>query len=201
MDYLAQARAGVGSGMSPEPGPPFPTRVLLADFMGGLLAAEGVLAGLLARERTRRPQRVETSLVGGAMALQSHVLEDLAAGREHRRRRGGRPLWGILDHPVPVADGYLALSAEGDPEVSGLWSACGAGGPLCAGQPAEAALTARFTARPGRDWEQVLSGAGIPCAAVREDLAALCTDPRMAPVLDELGGGSRAPSSPWRFSR
>ncbi|MER6053467.1 CoA transferase, partial [Streptomyces sp. NPDC001793] len=51
-DFMVQARAGVGEAVRPADEPPAPSLMTLLDVLGGLLGAEAVLAGLLARERT-----------------------------------------------------------------------------------------------------------------------------------------------------
>jgi crotonobetainyl-CoA:carnitine CoA-transferase CaiB-like acyl-CoA transferase len=69
-DPLLQAMSGamVLQGFQ---GPPEFIRVALTDYYTASLAAQGVLAALFVRERTGRGQRVETSLLHGALALNS----------------------------------------------------------------------------------------------------------------------------------
>ncbi|MBI4201269.1 MAG: CoA transferase, partial [Chloroflexi bacterium] len=72
----------------------------LADFAAGLVMAWGICAGLYAREKTGRGQKVETTLLAAALALQttrflqvdrvdgearSRFLEDLVQLRRHGR--------------------------------------------------------------------------------------------------------------------
>jgi formyl-CoA transferase/CoA:oxalate CoA-transferase len=52
-------------------GPPQYLRIAVTDYYAAALAAQAVLAALFVRERTGRGQRVETSLLHAAMALQS----------------------------------------------------------------------------------------------------------------------------------
>jgi len=55
----------------------------MADHMAGIMAAYGVLAGLLARDSTGAPQRIESSLLGGAMWLgQLNLQYALFSGKE-----------------------------------------------------------------------------------------------------------------------
>lgn len=136
MEFLVQAFTGLGHGLNPEDRPPFPTRMLVTDAFGALLASEGVVAALLSRERLGVGSYVETSLAGGAMAMQAHVVERLAGGRAVAGRRNGRP----------------------------RWDAGGGEAPARCRTPAE-----------------------------------LPADPRLAPLLEPLGGTSWAPGRPWRF--
>src|SRR5258706_11999097 len=57
-------------------GPPVYLRTAPADYYTAALATQGILSALFARERTGRGQRVETSLLRGALALQAGVAID-----------------------------------------------------------------------------------------------------------------------------
>jgi len=197
-DYLVQAYAGIGAGITPEGQPPFPSRALLTDYMGALVTCEAVLQGLYLRERTGRGQRVEASLFAGAMALQAHVLEALAAGRENGRR-AGRPVWGLLDHPLDAADGVLVLSAGGEEGLDRLCRACEVDRGREAPERMEALLAERIAGAPCAEWEERLTAAGIPCARVCTDLSVLPHDPRLAGLFEPLPGGAWTPRAPWRL--
>jgi crotonobetainyl-CoA:carnitine CoA-transferase CaiB-like acyl-CoA transferase len=109
-DFLVQAYTGLGEGLSPEDEPPFPSRVILCDLFGALVAAEGILAALVRREREGGSWEVRSSLLAGAMALQEHVLRD----------GSGRPAWGPLDRPLATADGWLVVDGA-DGRLSQRW--------------------------------------------------------------------------------
>jgi len=196
-DFLVQAHAGTGDGLSPEGEAAVPSRFLLTDCMGALNTAEGMLRGLYQREQTGRGCRVGTSLFAGAMSIQAHVLEAMAAGREHRRRRG-RPLWGPLDHPLDTTDGVLVVSAEGDDDLARLSRVCG----VNPGPGADQAMAECLASRSAAEWEEALVDAGVACAVIdgNEDLAALTTDPRLGDLFEPLAGTSVVPRSPWSFS-
>jgi crotonobetainyl-CoA:carnitine CoA-transferase CaiB-like acyl-CoA transferase len=193
-DFLVQAYTGIAAGISPEDRPPLPSRALLTDYMGALNTCEAALFGLYLRTRTGSGQRVGGSLFGGGMALQAHVLGALAAGREHGRRRRGRPLWTPLDHPLATADGYLAVGVERDEDRDRLARACD-----LEPDAAPAVIAERIATAVTADWEERIGGAGLPCAAVRTDLASVPGDPRLAGLLEPLGGTAWAPVAPWRL--
>ena len=101
-DQLVQAHSGCGDLLTFDGEPPAPSRLTFVDTMGGLLAVEGILAALCAREREPRAIGVDTSLFGGAMLLRESAV--------------GRPARESLDCPLRTADGYLVARATCDAE-------------------------------------------------------------------------------------
>jgi crotonobetainyl-CoA:carnitine CoA-transferase CaiB-like acyl-CoA transferase len=84
LDPVGLARSGLMSVLSGgSHKPPILPPMGMADHMAGILVSYGVLAGLLARDRTGAPQRVESSLLGGAMWLgQLNLQYALFSGKE-----------------------------------------------------------------------------------------------------------------------
>lgn len=74
-DVLVQAMSGLGFSMNrSETGVPMPTRPALFDFSSGAIAALGVVAALRHRDTTGVGQRVDASLLGGALSLGTPVI-------------------------------------------------------------------------------------------------------------------------------
>lgn len=192
-DFLVQAHAACGDGLNPADEPPFPTRLTLLDPLGGLLACEGVLAGLCLRAQTGRGCRVDTSLWAGAMALQGHVLRDMVFDQE-RGRRMGRPVWGPLDRPVRAADGWMMVEAEGEGARDRLARACG-----LEPDAGDAALLDRLATRPAGEWEPVLRAAGVPATPVAPSLADAVTDRRTHGMLERIEDACWTVSAPWHL--
>src|SRR5262249_50776120 len=79
-------------------GPPQDLRIAGTDYYPAPLAAQAILAALFVRERTGKGQRVETSLLHAAIALQSgnfvdykgkqHIFRDNPTYRLYRGRDG-----------------------------------------------------------------------------------------------------------------
>lgn len=67
-DTVGQAMSGLLSLLT-EMEAPKPMGISLSDHLGGIFAAYGVLAALVARQRTGRGQRVETSLLEATIAF------------------------------------------------------------------------------------------------------------------------------------
>lgn len=199
-DFLVQAHAGLGNGLRPVGDDPRPSRIILVDYLGALLTCEGILGGLCLRHQLGRGCAVRSSLLGGAMALQAHVLDDLATHQECGRRHG-RPLWGPLARPIPTSDGYLALSVADEAAFASLVRLCGIDGRSRSGEVAEADVARRLSSQPAQSWLAGLEAAGIAGAAlpVDLDLASLPADPRLVGLFEVLAGPARAPRSPWRF--
>jgi hypothetical protein len=135
------------------------------------------------------------------MAVQAHVVEALAAGREVKRNQG-RPLWGALERPVPTNDGLLAVSADGEAPFARLCRLCGVDPGAVSRPTAEERVAERLATAPAQKWEEALVEEGIGCWALPEhlDLAGLPDDPRLTGLFEPLAGTSRAPTSPWRFA-
>ena len=200
-DFLVQAYAGVGQGMQPEGEPAFPSRMIVCDLFGGLVAAEGVLAGLHQRERTGQACEVRSSLLAGAMAVQAHVLEAMAEGKEDGRR-DGRPVWGALDRPLPTTDGMLVVSVDDDESFERLCRVCEVDPAANSRAGAVELLAARLAEGTAAGWEDLLTGAGVAASVVCDDLATVPADPRLSDLFEPVGlgdVGGVAPRSPWTF--
>ncbi len=83
LDPVGLARSGMMSVLSGSDKAPVLPPMGMADHMAGILTAYGVLGAIIARDRTGLPQRVESSLLGGAMWLgQLNLQYALFSGRE-----------------------------------------------------------------------------------------------------------------------
>ncbi len=190
-DILGQARGGLMAVTGEPDGGPKPAGVAVADQVGGILAAFGILAALLHRERTGQGQEVDVSLLGGTMALQSfNITHYLFSGELPRRfpRAGQTPFWNVYRG----SDGrYFAMGMllnRGWPEI------CEAIGRPELEQderfasyrrrvrenPQEltAILDEAFAQRPAGEWIRLLNERGVFCARV-QDYEELSRDPQV----------------------
>lgn len=87
INYISHAGAlGI---IGPEDGPPSIPHNILADFAGGgMHGAVGVLAALMARERTGRGQIVDIAMADGVVSLQVALFSMHYAGKGTARRGG-----------------------------------------------------------------------------------------------------------------
>jgi formyl-CoA transferase len=115
-DILAQAAGGLMSKTGMPDDPPIPAGAFIADHSGGLSLAAGVLAALFARERTGHGQRVDASIYGTLIAMQSlevnytsvSGLESSRAGRGHQFMRGG------MYSAFRTKDGFICIAGVHD---------------------------------------------------------------------------------------
>lgn len=96
-DFMGLARSGLMT-IASEPGmPPLYPVGGLADQMGGIMLAYGIVVALLARERLGVGQEVDISQLGSMVQLQGlNISSKLALGIEfpHKKRAEmGNPLW------------------------------------------------------------------------------------------------------------
>jgi len=114
-DLLVQSLAGLASLGGRAQDPPAPAGIGVADLAAGLHIVYGVLAALIARERTGVGQRVDVNMLDSMLALEGQEIASyLYTGSLAPRASSGiasayagAPL-GIY----PTADGWLALSMQ-----------------------------------------------------------------------------------------
>ncbi len=186
-------------------GPPAIPGAPVADLAGALWAAAGILLALLARERTGRGQRVDASLLGGALSLLPIAVARLQGGQP--MARGASDLTGgiVCYNVYEAADGFVTLSAL-EPE---FWAAfCRATGredllgqqfaPAVPGNPTYEALQALFRTRSRAEWAALL-GPDACCEPVYGLAEALESPPvRALGMVPPPGGAGLLP--PLAFS-
>jgi len=180
-DPLLQALSGLmviqGFG-----GPPQYVRVAVTDYYTASLAAQAVLAALFVRERTGRGQRVETSLLHGAMALNSGAMIDYEGKPTLARDNPTYRLYQAADGEwLFLACGNqsfwvklckaLDLPGLADDPRFGSWL-------LRLDNRAELLpiLEAKFRSKPRDEWLEILAAADIPAGRV-QPLASFFDDP------------------------
>src|SRR5581483_8436490 len=174
-DPLFQARSGLMRAQGGPEGEPVYLQLAVCDFTTALSAAYGVLCALVARERTGRGQRVETSLLHSALTVQAGEFAfyegrppDPPGARDLRGLSALYRIYEARDRSLMVSCATpahaLALARALDLALDGE---AGDGAPLLR-EPAHGALAQRIAARiAGRDADDVLAAlreAGVPAA-------------------------------------
>jgi alpha-methylacyl-CoA racemase len=213
INYLAIA--GVLGATGPTDGPPqFPLN-LLADFAaGGLLAAFGILAGLLERERTGEGTHIDAAMIDGAYSMMAmHVPvwgTPAMPGRGQGLVSGSAPFYRCYE----CADGrFVAVGPLERRFFEAFWRRLELGEPP---NPMESAAWPAIThrleecfRRKSRDeWVEHFHGVDACVSPVLEPKEA-CVEPQLtlrhpqslpaAPVIPRIGGEAFSPP-PTRLS-
>ncbi len=114
-DTLAQAASGIMAKGGFASDPPLPAPIFVADHSGALSLAAGILAAVVARDRTGEAQRVDASIYGTMIAMQGMEIdytsitdqEPERAGRGHQFLHG---VWGAF----PTKDGHICIAGVDD---------------------------------------------------------------------------------------
>jgi crotonobetainyl-CoA:carnitine CoA-transferase CaiB-like acyl-CoA transferase len=190
-DAVIQAEGGLMSVTGEADGRAFRVGVAVTDMVAGLLAAQGIVLALFARERTGRGQQVDISMLDGVISLLSyHASIYLTTGGESRRV-GNRHATIAPYDTFSAADGELFLAVGNDEQFKRFCAAAGlqqlpedqrfSTNPLRVAS--EAALKdiiePVIRKRKREDWIRDLARAGVPCGAVRSVSEAL-SDPQVS---------------------
>lgn len=190
-DAVIQAEGGLMSVTGDADGPPFRLGVAIADLVAGLLAAQGIVLALYARERSGRGQHVDISMLDGVVSLLSYHASMYLTTGVVSRRVGNRHATIAPYETFDASDGEFFLAVGNDEQFVRFCRAAGLQdlptNPRFATNPARvvnaADLKARLSPvlrqRPRGYWLETLSAAGVPCGAVR-DVAEVLSDPQLA---------------------
>ncbi len=192
-DYLGLARSGIMMAAGEPEDPPLAIAGGIADQMGAVMLAYGILAALLARDKTGRGQEVDASHLGSmawlqGLGLSARLMLGRALPRVYRKY-ATNPLW----NHYRCADGeWLALSMlQADRywprfcEVLGIPEAAVderfATMLARIGNAADcvALLDATFATRPRADWLQRLAEGGDFIVSIVNSVDQLPDDPQV----------------------
>jgi crotonobetainyl-CoA:carnitine CoA-transferase CaiB-like acyl-CoA transferase len=114
-DTLAQAASGLMAKTGMPSDPPLPAGIFIADHSAALTLAGGILAALFNRERTGNGCRVDASIYGTLIAMQSMEIDYTSiSGREPERAgRGHQFLHGVWG-AFRTRDGYICIAGVDD---------------------------------------------------------------------------------------
>jgi crotonobetainyl-CoA:carnitine CoA-transferase CaiB-like acyl-CoA transferase len=187
-DALMQAEAGWASLTGEPGGPPARSGLPMADYAAGLVAAFGLLAGVLSARLTGRGRDVDTSLFDTALAMLSYQATWwLSAGIETRRLPQSAHPSIVPFQFFATADGYIAIACAKEKFFQALVQEIGM--PELADDPRFASFAARLEHRQPlldclstrlqelrtEEWLARLKGK-VPCAPVRDLPGVLTAD-------------------------
>ncbi len=220
-DYMGQARSGLMRIIGGPESPPMYVFGGIADQMGAIVLAYGVMTALLARERYGMGQEIDVSHLGSMIALEGlNVSSRTISGREMMRRareEAYNPLW---NHYQCAGGKWICLGMlQPDRYWKPLCAALGA--PELAGDPRFGDMSSRgkncreliaifdriFAGRTLEEWMEALRRGGDFIFSFVNSISDLPDDPQVVaneyivdydhPVL----GPTKLVGLPVKFSR
>ena len=188
-DLILQGMGGMMSITGQPGGPPTKLGVPIADIAAGMFAASAILAALFARERTGEGQYLDTSMLGGQVALLTYQAGILfATGQTPEPLGNAHPIVAPYD-TYPTADGYVNLAVGND----ALWQRfCAAfalpdaaadprfatnAGRITHLEPLNAIVNGVLSALPTAEVVARLDAFSVPCGPIH-DVAEVFADPQ-----------------------
>jgi crotonobetainyl-CoA:carnitine CoA-transferase CaiB-like acyl-CoA transferase len=190
LDLSAQARSGLMCSIGGKDMPPLAVTTGIADQMGAIMLAYGILLAIIARERFGVGQEVNTSHLGSMVMLQGlNIAASLILGTEIPRldrEKPGNHLWNwyecqdgewiclasSFDYAWPwflKAVGWSEL--ENDPTIDTLEK-------RFRNEELRQKLDELFATKPRAEWLKILREAGIICDPVNK-VSDLANDPQV----------------------
>ncbi len=148
VDGIIQAVSGMMSVLGPDAegdapdDEPLKVSFPVVDMTGGMLAVQGIMMALFAREKHGIGQHVDVSLLEGALVLQKSSLTRYLSSRKLPAKTGSRAPYATPNEAYRTRDGHIMLAAY----TANRWKA------LCCnvlGRP-ELETDPRFRERPTR---------------------------------------------------
>jgi crotonobetainyl-CoA:carnitine CoA-transferase CaiB-like acyl-CoA transferase len=177
-DQVAQGMGGLMS-ITGEPGKgPLRVGIPVADLSAGLFCAMGILVALLEREKSKKGQQVETSLLQSQIFMLDFQAARYLVNGEVAKQAGNNHPTSIPTGVFKTADGYINIATAGQK----IWERCAEAldAPELVSRPEYATGTNRsknrdalnaeineLTAqRPTTEWVTRFNEAGVPCGPI-----------------------------------
>ncbi|MBJ9617994.1 CoA transferase [Burkholderia multivorans] len=195
-DFMVQAHSGLASLI----GGPYGrggALLTLVDVLGGVAAAEGVVAALYGRAVDGRARSFDSAMMGAAALLVADASEPTG------EPACADPLVAALGLPAayPARDGRLMLDAPPDKRGAARLAA------LCDVAPGgelppdvRARLVAALAAHDVAYWQRDLASHGVPAVAIACDAAGVATHPLLTDSV-RRNAGRLSVACPFTFTR
>lgn len=187
-DFVTQAYSGVASQIAQHSGKRGGSLFTVLDVLGGVVAAQGITAALLARCLTNQRIQVTSSLMSAATLLCAEPLQTIYSPDSNASIKSS-PINGVYQ----TQQGKLAIDCVNEASVARLFDVLAIDRPDRSEQLAEILLS-----KTAQEWLPLLQAANIAAAVVVEDLTDLLTNPLLQPCLS--AHSYTHVTTPWRFS-
>lgn len=208
-DMVVQARGGVMSITGEAGRDPVRVGASIGDIVAGMFLSQGVLAALLARQRTGLGQKIDVAMLDSQLAILEHAVAITAVTGVPPGPNGARHPTIAPFETYHAQDGQFVLAAGNDALFAKACAALGLG-PLerdpcfatnaarCENVKTLKRLVETVTLdRPRAHWIAVLEAAGVPTGAI-QNVAEVMRDPQilarnMVVMIAEGPGGRPLP--------
>lgn len=190
-DAVMQAEGGLMSITGDPGGPPYRLGVAITDIVTGLFAAQGVMAALLAREKSGCGQTVDIGMLDATAALLTYQAGNFFTTGTVPARMGNRHPTIVPYESFRASDGDFVIAGGNDEIWRRLCRAIDL--PALADDPRyrtnkdrvahydelKPQLDHALVVRTRAQWVRALTEAGVPCGSVRE-ISEVLADPQLA---------------------
>jgi crotonobetainyl-CoA:carnitine CoA-transferase CaiB-like acyl-CoA transferase len=210
-DFLAQAMGGLMSVTGEPDGRPLKTGAAVVDLVCGLLAAIGIQAALVERERTGHGRHVEVSLMDAALTSLLNQASAWVLGGVVPHRRGNRHPSITPYETYETADRPIALAVGNDRLFGRLCEALGLGelarDERFATNSARVAhadelakrLEAVLRTKPADEWFDALRAAAVPAGPINDVAEAFALADALGMQVVVEAAGYPLPAPPLRL--
>jgi crotonobetainyl-CoA:carnitine CoA-transferase CaiB-like acyl-CoA transferase len=215
-DQVVQAMGG-GMSITGDPSSP-PTRsgIPIGDLGGGIFGALGVLAAVVARERTGLGQHVDVSMLDVQVSLLNYMATMYLMSGHVPERIGNGHFVHVPYNLYPTSDGWVVVACIGDsfferfrqmlpiPELM-LSEYAQQRARIRDKEKIDAAIATAFREKSTAHWLEQLAAARVPCAPLNNFESALSDEQVRArqmvqSVRLDSGAEIEMPGSPMKFS-
>ena len=216
-DLAVQAQGGIMGVTGERDGYPLPAGAAIADYVGALNLALAVNSALFARERTGVGQKIDTSLLGGQVAMQAWEIQYYVTHRQLGRAGRGHAYLPTIWRVFKTADGYVVVgglpenrwpafcAALDMPELENDERYATYGVRMAHLDELYAVLDEAFLKKTDAEWMELLKAADCICGPVAT-YDELLDDPQVraneyiVDVDHPTQGRLPVVGAPWRFS-
>jgi crotonobetainyl-CoA:carnitine CoA-transferase CaiB-like acyl-CoA transferase len=216
-DSVCQAMSGLMHVSGEPDGEPTKVGTYASDYTAGLYGALAIVSAIRHRDQTGEGQHIDLSLLDCSVALMAQRSCEYLIGQSPPGRIGNRTPGTAPGQLFKCADGYLMVQAGGDRQFAALCTIMErpdiAADPRFAGMQQRLvnidilaeALETTFVTRPGREWFDLLTEAGVLTAPIY-DIPQCFADPQIqarglrVTVPHPIAGSIDLVASPMRFS-
>jgi len=189
-DLIVQGESGLMELTGHADGPPTRVGTSIADLTSALMAAQGILLALYARQTTNRGQHVRVAMLDALVSLLTFNTGNYFATGQNPTRTGNEHPSVVPYQTFRASDGWINLAIANDK----LWAKyCEAidridlrDNPLFSTAPNRVAnrndlipiITAIMLLKTVNEWITLLASAGVPCGRIRT-VEEVCANPQL----------------------